>query len=96
MSEPICTVDSEFIGHCSACDGAEVHGYMIDGEFPTIDGKNICVTGSVGQGTCGHTCTAVGQSQVFRINGKQVARVGDPVTGTIVGTLVTGSWATSD
>lgn len=91
MSEPICTVGHQFRGTCSACDGATVTGTMITGEEKAcINGQPICVTGSIGQGTCGHTTQAVGQSQVFFINGKAVARVGDPVQGTITGTLITG------
>ena len=91
MSEPICTVGFEFEGVCSACDGAVVKGTMITGEDKAcINGKPICVTGSIGKGTCGHTCTAVGMSQTLMINGKKVARVGDPVEGTIVGKIITG------
>jgi uncharacterized Zn-binding protein involved in type VI secretion len=65
---------------------------MITGEPDRcIEGKDICVTGSIGQGDCGHTCTSVGQSEVWFIEGKPVARVGDPVTGDIEGELITGS-----
>lgn len=96
MGEQICCVGDQFEGVCSACDGATVTGTMTTGEYATIDGNAICVTGSVGTGSCGHTCTAVGQSEVFTINGQPVVRVGDPVEGTIVGKLTTGSWATSD
>lgn len=91
MGSPIATIDCEFEGTCSACDGATVRGKMITGVAKTtINGKAICVTGSVGQGYCGHTCTAIGQSQVLTINGQKVARVGDPVQGTINGKIVTG------
>lgn len=91
MSEPICTVDFEFEGSCSACDGSWVRGKMITGEDKVrINGKPVCVTGSIGRGNCGHTCEAVGQSQVLMINGKKVARVGDPVRGTINGKIITG------
>jgi len=64
---------------------------MISGEFATIEGKNICVTGSTGQGDCGHTCISIGQSAVWKIEGKPVVRIGDPVTGGIEGRLITGS-----
>ena len=79
-----------FKGQCRSC-GTEVVGYMVSGEFPLIEGKNVCVTGSEGRGSCGHSCTAIGQSQVLFIEGKPVARVGDPVTGEIEGQLITGS-----
>ena len=56
-----------------------------------IEGMDICVTGSVGLGDCGHTCTSIGQSVVFFIDDIPVVRMGDPVTGTIEGHLITGS-----
>lgn len=96
MPSPVCAVGSKFQGHCSACDGSWVEGEIVEGEFVTIDGKNICVTGSLGRGYCGHETRAVGQSAVWRVNGKQVARVGDPVQGTITGTLTQGTWVNSD
>ena len=91
MSEPVCTVGHKFAGSCSACDGNYTEGYMVDGEFATIEGQPICVTGSKGVGYCGHTTYAVGQSSVWNINGKPVARIGDPVVGTINGVLISGS-----
>lgn len=91
MSEPICTIGHQFQGVCSACDGATVTGTMISGEDKAcINGQPICVTGDIGQGSCGHTTQAVGQSTVFFINGNPVVRVGDPVQGTITGTITTG------
>ena len=68
-----------------------VQGTMMTGEFPRIEDRNVCVTGSLGRGDCGHSCTSVGRSQVLFIEGKPVVRVGDPVTGEIEGRLVTGS-----
>ena len=97
MGSPVACVGHRFHGRCSACDNREVEGTLVTGEFVTIEGKNICVTGSEGRGDCGHTCTVVGQSAVLKIEGKQVARVGDPVIGTITGTIITGSdFITSD
>ena len=65
---------------------------MIEGEEDrTIEGQQICVTGSKGVGDCGHPCESVGQSEVWFINGKPVVRIGDPVTNGIEGVLITGS-----
>lgn len=93
--KPVAVVGSTFTGYCSICDET-VTGTMVGGEFVTIDGAKACVTGSPGVGSCGHTTHAVGQSVVFFINGKPVARVGDPVQGTINGVLVSGSFVLSE
>lgn len=90
MSEKIACIGHEFAGVCHACDDLTVHGVLVTGEFATIEGQNICVTGSEGVGNCGHRCTVIGKSQVFFINGIPVARVGDPVTGDIDGVIITG------
>lgn len=90
MSEKIACIGHEFDGVCHACDDVTVHGVLVTGEFATIDGRNICVTGSEGVGDCGHRCTVIGKSQAFFINGIPVARVGDPVTGDIDGVIITG------
>lgn len=90
MPLPVCCIDDRFEGYCRPCRHI-VRGTMITGEFPRIEDKNVCVTGSIGRGDCGHTCTAIGRSQVLSIEGKAVVRVGDPVTGDIEGQLVTGS-----
>lgn len=98
MGAPIATVGCRFEGSCSACDGAWVGGTLISGEPNTsINGNAICATGSIGRGDCGHTCTVVGQSAIVSINGHTLARVGDPVTGTINGRITTGvNQTTSD
>lgn len=90
MPLPVCCVGDRFEGFCRVCDHT-VQGTMMTGEFPRIEDRNVCVTGSLGRGDCGHTCTSVGRSQVLFIEGKPVVRVGDPVTGEIEGRLVTGS-----
>lgn len=90
MPQPVCCVGDRFEGYCLSC-GHTVQGTMLTGEFPRIEDKNVCVTGSLGRGNCGHTCTSVGQSQVLFIEGKAVVRVGDPVTGGIEGRMITGS-----
>ncbi len=97
MGMPVCTVGDKFSGYCSSCD-CGVTGTVVTGS-PThsINGKGICVTGSVCMGDCGHTCSVIGQSSAFTIDGLAAARVGDPVDGTIQGTLVSGSdFVTSD
>ena len=86
---PVACVGDSFSGYCSACEQT-VQGIMVEGEFVSIEGKNICVTGSMGRGNCGHTCTAQGTS-VVTIQGNSVVRVGDAVTGTITGTIISGS-----
>lgn len=91
MSAPVAHIGDEFEGKCLSCDGEIRRGKIITGEFVTIGGQGIAVTGSVGQGYCGHTCTVIGQSESLSINGKQIARIGDPVTGEIIGTIITGS-----
>lgn len=91
MSLPVATVGHRFEGVCQACGGVTVRGTLISGEFPTIEGRDICVTGSRGRGDCGHGCTVVGRSAVWRIEGKPVARLGDPVTDGIEGRIITGS-----
>lgn len=98
MPSPIACTGDVFTGNCSGHKGhPSVTGVIVTGEFVTIEGQNIAVTGSVGVGGCGHTCTVIGLSDIFRINGIQVARAGDPVVGTITGTIVTGSdFCTSD
>ena len=90
MPQTVCCVGDRFEGYCLSC-GHTVQGTMLTGEFPRIEDKNVCVTGSLGRGDCGHTCTSVGQSQVLFIEGKAVVRVGDPVTGGIEGRMITGS-----
>lgn len=92
MGQPVCTVEHRFTGWCYECEAA-VGGSMVTGADPDIciEGKPICVDGSEGRGDCGHPCHAVGKSTVFKIMGKPVARVGDPVEGIIVGQLVSGS-----
>ena len=90
MPQPVCCVGDRFEGYCLSC-GHTVQGTIITGEFPCIEYKNVCVTGSLGRGDYGHTCTSVGQSQVLFIEGKAVVRVGDPVTGGIEGRMITGS-----
>ena len=90
MRAPVVTVGHRFRGICRQCR-MEVEGTMVEGEAGrTIEGKEICVTGSRGVGDCGHECISIGRSEVWRINGKPVARVGDPVTDGIDGELITG------
>lgn len=89
-AQPIACIGDTFKGICEAC-GEEVTGTLTTGEFIRIDGHNICVTGSVGIGSCGHSCRVVGQSTVMQIEGKNVARLGDPVTDGIDGIITSGS-----
>ncbi len=90
-ASPVATIGSEFRGYCDACHES-VTGKMITGEaYFGIDDKYICVTGSIGQGSCGHTCHAIGMSRVLLINGLNVAREGDPVEGTISGEITSGN-----
>lgn len=89
-SMPVCTVGHKFVGICQICGPTQ--GVMITGSPERqIEGKEICVTGSIGRGDCGHQCMAVGQSEVFFIDGLPVVRVGDPVTNGIEGELIEGS-----
>lgn len=91
MSMPVVTVGHKFRGYCQIC-GKIVEGKMIEGvENMRIDGQNICVTGSIGKGECGHETKAVGKSEVWKIEGMQVVREGDPVKDVIDGVLIEGS-----
>ena len=90
MGAPVACVGDSFSGYCRVCK-RNVTGTLVSGEFVTIEDKNICVTGSEGRGSCGHSCTVIGQSTVLTIENKPVARVGDPVTGDIEGTITSGS-----
>jgi uncharacterized Zn-binding protein involved in type VI secretion len=90
MPSPVAREGSQFTGYCSACD-SHVSGLMHSSEHVLIEGLGVCVTGSPGTGYCGHGCVAVGGSAVLSVNGRPVARVGDPVTGTITGTITTGN-----
>lgn len=98
MGLPIVTVGHKFEGICLACGGRLVQGEMITGASERqIEGKDICVTGSIGLGYCGHTCEAIGKSEVFFLDNMPVVRLGDPVTGNIEGKLIEGwDFATSD
>lgn len=91
----VATVTCRFRGYCSSCDET-VEGSMVDGEFVTINGKNVCVVGSKGVGDCGHTTYVVAGSSVWSIEGKPVARVGDPVAGIIDGQIITGEFVQAD
>lgn len=91
MPMPVATVGCRFTGFCSACK-SQTSGKMISGAADrSIEGKNICVSGSEGVGDCGHSCKAIGQSQVLFIDSLPVARAGDPVIGEIVGKIIEGS-----
>lgn len=90
MGQPVTCVGDLFRGYCSACPGVVV-GRMVTGEFLALEGRNVCVTGSIGRDDAGHTCQAIGLSTAVTIEGKAVVRVGDPVTGTIEGVIITGS-----
>ncbi len=98
MALPIVTVGHKFEGICLACGGSLVQGEMITGAIDKqIEGKDICTTGSIGLGYCGHTCEAIGKSEVFFLDNLPVVRLGDPVTGNIEGKLIEGwDFATSD
>lgn len=90
-SKGVVTIGHKFRGYCEHCEG-EVEGEMITGvENIQIEGKDICTTDSIGQGYCGHTCKAIGKSEVFFIEGLPVVREGDPVTDGIEGVLIEGS-----
>lgn len=89
-SLPVACVGHRFEGYCSSCDGT-VQGTLTSGEYVTIEDCQVCVTGSEGTGDCGHKCTVIGQSEVLFIEDKPVARIGDPVIGTITGHIITGS-----
>lgn len=92
MPEPVVTVDHKFEGRCKLCNNRLVTGKMITGsDFVDIEGKPVCVDGSIGLGECGHTCESEGKSEVWFIEGKPVVRLGDPVRGNIVGKLIEGS-----
>lgn len=91
MPEPVVTIGHKFRGYCNICDKM-VEGEMITGASERrIEGKDICVTGSIGRGYCGHTTKAIGQSEVFFIDGIPVVRLGDPVKDVIDGVLIEGS-----
>lgn len=91
MPLPVVTIGHKFKGYCKIC-GNMVEGEMITGAPERrIEGMDICVTGSIGQGYCGHTTKAIGQSEVFFINGIPVVRQGDPVKDVIDGELIEGS-----
>lgn len=98
MSLPIVTVGHKFEGICHVCGDRLVQGEMITGAVSRqIEGRDICITGSIGLGYCGHTCEAIGMSQVFYLDHLPVVRIGDPVTGNIDGKLIEGwEFATSD
>lgn len=92
MPLPVVTVGHRFEGVCHACGDVPVMGEMITGQTDRcIEQKEICVTGSIGRGSCGHSCNAIGQSEVWFIDGLPVARLGDPVAGDIDGKLIEGS-----
>lgn len=56
MSLPVVTVGHKFEGICHLCGDMLVQGEMITGQPDRcIDYKDICVTGSIGLGYCGHT-----------------------------------------
>lgn len=92
MPLPVVTIGHRFEGICHPCGDIIVQGEMVTGEPQRcIEGKDICVTGSIGVGSCGHICESIGQSEVFFIEGLPVVRLGDPVTGDIEGKLIEGS-----
>lgn len=91
----VATVDCLFRGYCEPCDET-VTGRLVEGEFCMIEGKNICVIGSLGIGDCGHTTHVATGSSVWSINSKPVARVGDEVRGQIDGVIITGTFVNSD
>lgn len=92
MPLPVVTIGHKFEGVCHACGDIWVRGEMITGQPDRcIEHKDICVTGSIGRGYCGHTCEAIGKSEVWFIEGIPVVRLGDPVTGNIDGKLIEGS-----
>lgn len=95
MLKNVAVVGSMFTGWCSGCE-EQVTGYMVEGAFVTIHGKNICVVGSRGVGSCGHDTYVAAGSEVFTIHDKPVARVGDPVAGMINGELIEGEFVLSD
>lgn len=97
MSLPVVTIGHKFRGYCKICDKI-VEGEMITGAADRrIEGKDICVTGSIGRGYCGHTTKAIGLSEVWKIDGLPVVRLGDPVKDVIDGELIEGSdFVTSD
>lgn len=90
--QPVARAGDTFSGYCSSCEH-DVTGTIDENtcEFVVIDGARVCVDGTTGTGSCGHTCTVVAQSITTVINDKAVARLGDPVTGTIEGSITSGS-----
>lgn len=95
MLSPVATIGCTFEGYCTIC-GENVTGTLITGEFPTIDDQNICVVGSTGVGSCGHTTQVVSGSSVWFIEDKAVARIGDQVSNNINGTITSGTFVQSE
>ena len=77
----VATIGCSFEGDCSK----HYHGHFTgtfsqDGSIViSLNGKPVCVTGTAGKASCGCWVQAVGQSASIALNGKPVARVGDPI-----------------
>ena len=81
-----------FIGTCSACDGAQVVGFLLgDSQSLEADGRSVALDGGMGMGFCGHITTVAGGSSTVTHMGKKVAYTGTSVSGTINGFITTGS-----
>lgn len=90
----VATIGCTFSGHCSKSGHGDFTGSFSAGgsEILSLDGNNVCVTGTYGSATCGCTVYAVGKSELLSLDGLQVAREGDPVTGDGIEGVITSGW----
>ena len=92
MASPVACVGDTFSGHCSTGHHGSVTGVIETGnELLSLDGKRVAVTGCIARGSCGCTGVVQGGSTLLSLEGQAVARVGDAITGTITGTITSGS-----
>ena len=77
----VATIGCSFEGDCSKHHHGHFTGtFQYSGSVVvSINDRQVCVTGTVGQATCGCWVQAIGQSKSIALNGLPVARLGDPI-----------------
>lgn len=93
----VATIGCTFSGYCDKRGHGSFTGTFDSNgsEILSLDGNNVCVTGTTGQASCGCRVRAIGRSALLSLEGIPVAREGDPIEGADGGGItgvITSGW----
>ncbi len=87
---PISRINDVGIGYCPPCERV-VTGRIVTGNVTVIvEGSPVSYHNCTFQGDCGHTSSLISSAENIT-NSMSIARINDPINGTITGSITTGA-----